>query len=244
MTETLPELVLTGFAFLLAGLVKGVIGMGLPTVAVGVLSLGMAPAKAAAILVVPSLVTNIWQVWAGGRLSTILRRLWPLLLGTWAGTLVFTPGSTGGGELALGLALIFYAGLGLASVPMRVRPREETWLGPLCGFATGVITVITNVFVLPNVPYLSALQWDRDELIQALGVSFTVSTLALGASLLASGVLVPSAAGTSFLAIVPAVGGMYLGQLIRSRVSAPTFRLCFFVGMLALGVHLAVRGLL
>ena len=47
--------------FLLAGLVKGVIGMGLPTVAMGLLALVLPPAEAAAIVVVPSLVTNVWQ---------------------------------------------------------------------------------------------------------------------------------------------------------------------------------------
>ncbi|MBM0207112.1 hypothetical protein JNW90_32035 [Micromonospora sp. STR1s_5] len=63
-------------AFLLAGLVKGVIGLGLPTVAIGVLSLAMSPAQAAALLVVPSLVTNIWQLAAGSRLLPLTARLW------------------------------------------------------------------------------------------------------------------------------------------------------------------------
>jgi uncharacterized protein len=47
--------------FVLAGFVKGVIGLGLPTVAMGLLALLMTPAQAAAVLVVPSFLTNIWQ---------------------------------------------------------------------------------------------------------------------------------------------------------------------------------------
>ena len=54
-------------AYLLAGFVKGVIGMGLPTVSIGLLGLLLTPAQAAAILVVPSLATNIWQFAAGVR---------------------------------------------------------------------------------------------------------------------------------------------------------------------------------
>ncbi len=66
-------------AYLLAGFVKGVIGLGLPTVAIGLLGLLMTPAQAAAILVVPSLVTNIWQCTAGGDVLALVRRMWPLL---------------------------------------------------------------------------------------------------------------------------------------------------------------------
>lgn len=73
--------------FALAGLIKGVIGMGLPTVSVGLLSLVMSPAEAAAILLIPSTVTNVWQLWTGPHLGALVRRLWPMLmavcLGTW-----------------------------------------------------------------------------------------------------------------------------------------------------------------
>ena len=65
--------------FILAGFVKGVIGMGLPTVAMGFLTLLMPPAEAATILIVPSFVTNVWQLAAGPRLVILLRRLWPML---------------------------------------------------------------------------------------------------------------------------------------------------------------------
>ena len=66
--------------FLAAGLVKGVTGMGLPTVAMGLLGTVMPPAAAAAILVVPSFVTNLWQLFSGPALGPLLRRLWPMML--------------------------------------------------------------------------------------------------------------------------------------------------------------------
>jgi uncharacterized membrane protein YfcA len=75
-------------AFLLAGFVKGVIGLGLPTVSIGLLGLVMTPAQAAAILVVPSLVTNVWQAAVGGALLALVRRLWPMLAGICIGTVV------------------------------------------------------------------------------------------------------------------------------------------------------------
>ena len=78
--DLLPILSVTAGAFLAAGFVKGVIGLGLPTVAIGLLGLLMTPAQAAAILVVPSLVTNIWQFAVGGHLLALVRRMWPMLM--------------------------------------------------------------------------------------------------------------------------------------------------------------------
>lgn len=74
--------------FLLAGLVKGVVGLGLPTISVGLLGLVMPPMQAAALLLVPSMVTNIWQLADGRSPWPMLRRLWPMLLGIVLGTLL------------------------------------------------------------------------------------------------------------------------------------------------------------
>ena len=74
--------------FLLAGLVKGVIGLGLPTIAMGLLGLAMPPAQAAALLIVPSTLTNLWQLAAGSHLRVLLRRLVPMLVMIFFATLV------------------------------------------------------------------------------------------------------------------------------------------------------------
>ena len=86
--DSLPILTAIAGAFLLAGFVKGVIGLGLPTVAIGLLGLLMTPAQAAAILMVPSLVTNIWQGVVGGGLLALVRRMWPMLAGICIGTFI------------------------------------------------------------------------------------------------------------------------------------------------------------
>ncbi|KAF1070050.1 MAG: hypothetical protein GAK45_00929 [Pseudomonas citronellolis] len=243
-----PHLELILLTFLLAGLVKGVVGLGLPTVAVGLLGLVMPPMQAAAILVVPSTVTNLWQLAAGPRFLGLLKRLWGMLLGIVVGTLAV--GAWLGGEHwsaatpLLGVALILYALLGLSNKRFSVPPRHERWLSPLIGVVTGAITAVTGVFVIPAVPYLQALGLEKDDLVQALGLSFTVSTLALAITLSQQGSLLhASVLGVSLLALVPALLGMYLGQWLRNRISPQTFRRCFFGGLLLLGADLALRGL-
>ncbi len=235
---------LVGAIFVLAGAVKGVIGMGLPTLGMGLLGLTMAPAQAAALLFVPSLLTNVWQMLDGPGLPALWRRLWPLLagvvLGTWLGA-AWLPLSGSGAGAVLGAALAAYALAGLLAWQPRVPAAAERRLAPWIGAATGLVTAATGVFVMPAVPYLQALKLDKDALVQALGLAFTVSTLALGASLAQLGALDGRSAGASLLALLPALLGMRGGQWLRARLSPVAFRRCFFWGLLALGLYLGGR---
>ena len=233
--------------FLLAGTVKGVIGLGLPTVAMGMLGLAMLPAQAAALLIIPSTVTNLWQLAFGGHLSALLKRLWPMLLlivlGTGLGTLWL--GMDGGHWVvrALGGALLLYALSGLFLPTFKVKPRTERWLGPLCGLVTGLITSATGVFVIPAVPYLQALGLTRDELVQTMGLSFTVSTVALAAGLMLNGQYSAAALSGSALMLLPALAGMQAGQWLRQRLSPQRFWLCFMGALALLGAWMVLRAL-
>ncbi|GAB2868001.1 sulfite exporter TauE/SafE family protein [Pseudoduganella ginsengisoli] len=229
--------------FVLAGAVKGVTGMGLPTVAVALLSLVMRPVEAAALLVVPSLLTNVWQLLSGAPVLPLLGRLWPMMAGICAGTLLAgaaaldAPWAVG----ALGIALVVYALLGLKAVRWHVKPGLETVLSPLAGAVTGALSAATGVFVVPAVPYLQSLELDKDELVQAMGLSFTVSTLALAVALAARDAWQPAMAGMSFLAQLPALLGMLIGQRLRNRMQPALFRRCFLLALLVLGMHLSLQ---
>ncbi|TFF41089.1 sulfite exporter TauE/SafE family protein [Pseudomonas sp. RIT623] len=234
------------FTFLLAGAVKGVIGLGLPTIAMGLLGLAMPPAQAAALLIVPSTLTNLWQLACGGQLSALLRRLGGMLMAIFAGTLLgsFCLGIDSGpwAVHALGGALLLYALHGLGGRGWRVAAAHERWLGPLCGLLTGVVTAATGVFVMPAVPYLQGLGLDREALVQALGLSFSVSTLALAIGLAGQDVLGGQALGASLLMLAPALLGMFAGQWLRGRISAVLFKRGFFIGLALLGGHLLING--
>jgi uncharacterized membrane protein YfcA len=240
-------LILVALCFLLAGFVKGVLGLGLPTVSMGLLALAMAPGQAAALLIVPSLVTNLWQLLAGPDLARIVRRLWSMMagvcLGTWAGAGLLTGADVRLVSAGLGACLILYAALGLAKVRWTVPPSAEPWQSPLMGAATGLISAATGTFVIPGVPYLQAIGLEKEDLVQALGLSFTVSTFALAGNLVHAGVFDLTVALASLGALLPALGGMYLGQIARGRLQEKTFRLAFYFGQLALGAYLLLRAL-
>lgn len=248
MPQALIPVIEATLVFVLAGAVKGVTGMGLPTVAIGLLGLLMTPGQAAALLIVPSLITNIWQFVAGPHRLRILRRMWLMLtaivIATWATAGLIANSDGSDARTALGIALIVYAVTGLVKIRFSVPLWLEKWLSPVIGAVTGAITGATGVFVIPAVPYLQALGLEKEDLVQALGLSFTASTLALAAGLSSHAAFPIAAAGASALYTAPALIGMFLGQWVRLRVDPATFRLIFFIGLLVLGGDLALHSLL
>ncbi len=236
-------LAILGLVMVLSGFVKGVIGLGFAAVGVGLLGLVMPPAQAAAILVVPATVTNVWQLCAGPDFRGLLRRLWPMLLcialGGWLVSGSLAGAHSGTARFWLGAVLAVYALIGLIGRRPRVPPQAEIWMGPLAGLATGVVTGVTGVFMIPVVPYLNGLGLEREDLIQALGLSFTVATFSLAIDLARSGVFAQTLVITSVVSLLPAAVGMVAGEYLRARISPVLFRRCFFAGMLILGLELA-----
>src|SRR4051794_39768619 len=177
------QVLIIALTFFLAGIVKGVAGMGLPTVAMGVLGAIMSPVSAASLLVIPSFVTNFWQLFTGPDFLALMKRLWLMMLGivtgTIAGSWLLTRANTEWTSVGLGSALVLYAVHSLWAKPLSVPARLEHLLSPVIGLTPGVTPGGPGFLGIPAVPYLQALGLSKNNLIQALGLSFTVSTIAL-----------------------------------------------------------------
>ncbi len=241
---TWQDAVLPTAILLMAGTIKGVIGLGLPAVSVGVLGLFMPPVQAAAILVVPSIVTNIWQGVAGAQFARVLRRIWPLLVGVlvgaWLGSGSLSANGSGHARFWLGIVLAVYGVYGLLGRRLVVPPHWEIWLAPLVGVVTGAVTTTTGVSTMPLIIYLAGLErFERGEVVQALGITFTLCSLCLGSDLLGRSQFDNTLLIATCLAVIPALVGMQFGQMVARRISPLLFRRCFFSGMVLLGVQLA-----
>jgi len=228
--------------FLLAGAVKGVIGLGLPTISLALLTVAVDLPNAMALLLVPSFVTNLWQAVVGGNGKVILRRLWPFLLmatGTvWLGATALVHVDLALLSALLGVLLIVYSTVSLAGLSFTITARQEIWIGPLLGTANGVLTGMTGSFVVPGVLFLQAIGLSRDMLIQAMGMLFTVSTLALAGALRGNDLLTAELGALSAMALLPAIAGMVVGQRTRRNLSEALFRRVFFVALLILGAYI------
>ncbi len=235
--------------FGLAGWVKGMVGLGLPTVSMALLALFMPAGEAAALLLLPSLVTNAVQMRPLSGLPALLQRLGgmqvAIVVGTLGGMALWGGvGSLPGAHHVLGLALVIYALWGLWGPQWLVPLQHQRWLGLVVGAITGVITALTGVFVVPAVAFLQALGLARSSLMQAMGLCFTVSTLALGLGMWwfgAGSATTSKGQGLllSALMLIPALAGMCWGERLREKLSPPLFKKVLMLSLLLLGVYLA-----
>ena len=243
-----PLVVATVFlTFLLAGCVKGVIGLGLPTISLALLTatLGLQPAMA--LLLAPSLVTNVWQAMTGGNGRTILSRTWPFLLTAtvtiWIGVQVLMHVDVSILSALLGALLLIYAILSFSRARISVPPGWEPWAGLVFGAANGVLTGMTGSFVVPGVLYLQSIGLPRDVLVQAMGMLFAASTVGLALALGAGQLLTAELGALSAAAVAPAIAGMMIGQRLRRTISEPGFRRVFLVSLAILGATIVGKEL-
>lgn len=245
MTFDWWEISLVAAVFIIAGIVKGVIGLGLPTIAMGLLGALMTPGQAAAILVLPALLTNVWQMFDGPALKRLFLRLWPMLIWALLGTLltagILAKDSVRLSTALLGAVLMAYALVSLVGVQLKVSRRSEPLLGPLVGLTTGLISGVTGIFVVPSVPYLQAQNFAPDELVQAVAISAFVSSMALALGLGLNDGLGGAVATPAMVALAGAFAGMSVGKSLRSRLSGNTFRRAVLTGLLLLGASMVIR---
>jgi len=244
-----PWEIAIGFViFLLAGTVKGLVGLGLPTVALAFMSLVLSLPEAMAMLVLPTIFTNVWQAAVGGNFRVIVRRQWPLILPLMVALYItmWQLGRKGPSwaSLVLGAVLILYGAMGLLRIRPRVSKDLEKPLGPVIGLLSGFIASMVGVPVVPLMPYLQALDIRPSEIVQTLGIVLCATSFTLAASLINFGLFDGPRALLSAGAVVPSIAGMWLGQRVRAGLSIEQFRLAVFTVLLAMGLYTVASRLL
>lgn len=239
------NLLMLAATFVFAGMVKGVIGFGMPTVSLALLTLATDLTTAMALLLVPTLATNLWQAVVGGNARAILVRTWPFMA-TACATILLGTAALSRVELfwptaLLGSLMIAYGAVNIAGLGLRVPTRQEYWAGPAIGFVNGFFGGLTGSFVVPGIMYLQALGLSRDALVQAMGILFSLSTLALAIALERQNFLSAELGLTSALALLPASLGMAMGQQIRRQIPEAKFRQVFFAALLGIGTMIVVN---
>lgn len=234
--------------FFAAGLIKGLLGLGLPTLALALLSFIMAPVAAATMLLIPSFATNIWQALHGSSLLALLQRFKLMFIAVAAGTLLCSallvqidPTWT---RQIVGAVLIVYAIYAILSPTIRIPMCQEKLLSPIIGAMTGAVAGNTGISVVPVVPYLQALRLNKQELVQAMGLSFSISTIALGLGLGVHGQLETQHLLNTSMCLIPAMIGMGVGQRIRNRISQEHLKRGLWCFLALLGLEMVLRPLL
>ena len=214
---TVTLIVLTFFA---GGLIKGLTGLGLPPVVLGILAatVGIHPAKA--LILIPTFLTNVLQASRGGHGREAVRLTWPFLLAatlfTVSGAFTLSYFRADVMSALLGLGLAVYGLLGLFK--LRVNIRDRWWhhpAGVVFGATNGFLTGMTGSSAVPGVFYLQSIGLLRDQLVQSMGILFTLSTVGLAWSLRTQDLLSMNLGVMSAAALAPAFLGMSVGNRIR-----------------------------
>jgi uncharacterized membrane protein YfcA len=238
---TTEHILLALAVFLIAGVVKGLVGMGLPTITIALTSLVLPLSDTIALIALPTIFTNVWQAAVGGKFLVILRRQWPLIvpLAVVLYLAMWTIGrkAPDWAFLVLAIVLVVYSALGLFRIRLQIHADLEKPLAPVIGVISGFVAGLVGVPVIPLMPYLQGLDIKPTELVQTLGVVLCATSVTLTVSLLNFGLLDGPHAIVSAIAVVPAIAGMWVGTRIRLRLSVEQFRLAVLWALLLTGLY-------
>lgn len=243
----LPEFAAAAALTVLACLVKGVVGFGMPMIMVAGLGAYLPVETALATLVLPMLLTNLSQGLRDGLRPAVAtarthRRLIGVALAVLAGSSqlvrVLPP------ELLytlLGLPIVAYAAAGIAGLPLRLDPRRrrlwEVVLGAVAGFFGGFF----GVWGPPLVIYLTSCSVPKAEAMRMQGVIFLLGSVALALAHIASGVLDRASLPLSAAMVVPSMAGLWAGYRLHDRVDQAAFRRWTLVILALTGLNLLRR---
>ncbi|WP_316976694.1 sulfite exporter TauE/SafE family protein [Shumkonia mesophila] len=232
-------------AFLAAGTVKGVLGVGLPMIAVPLIAGVTSPAHAIALASVPVVVSNAWQAFHGGHTKDCARRFWPMLTGVVVGAVVgvqilatFDQQLVSG---ILGIVLVVFTGLQAMPRTLALDARGERWLGPPLGLVGGVLGGMSSLFGPLLILYLVALRLPKDVFVAAVALLFFVGSLPLFLGLVAHGILSPPQIAHSALSSLPVIAGLVIGRRLRRHVPQALFEKALFVVLIVIGLNLVRR---
>ncbi len=242
-----PILIATATAaFLFAGCVKGVIGLGLPLTAISVLTTVIGIREAMPLIIVPVMVSNLWQVLQGGAPGALFRRFWSLNLmlaaGVWGGTVLLFVIDQGLVAAGLGVVVILYSLINIFAIHIRLPAGREGLLSPVVGFLSGVLTGLTGSIGVPVAIYFQALALARETFLQAISLSFFLTSFFWAGALIDQGALNPRTAAIGAAALIPALAGMWFGQKIRLHLSQEVFSKGVFVFLIIVGANLIRKG--
>lgn len=238
-------LILAAAIFVLAGIIKGTVGLGLPMAAVGLLASLVDPRLAISLVVFPLMVTNFWQMVRGGDILRSARRYWlfaaVMMIAMWVVTGIAGQVSANTLAAAIGGVIILFSLTSLL-VAVPVLPDRYDKVGQVAAaLACGLIGGLTAIWSPPMAVYMLARRVDKDEFVAASGFLIFFSSLPLAFGYWQAGLMTGPLALVSLGMCIPAIAGFSIGEKIRATMSGERFRTAVLVLFLVLGVNLIRR---
>ena len=228
-----------------SGVVKGTLGLGLPTTAVSLMAQVADPRYAIALVVIPMIVTNAWQVYRSGDTLVVLRQYWRLVLSMMCLIGIFSQLAINiSGQLLmmiLGISIGLFAAVNLWHQVPPLADRLDTLGQWVTGSVAGVLGGLSGLWAPPIVIYLGARQLEKDMFVRVLGTFLFLGSCVLFTGYWQVGIITREISFYSLLLIVPALLGFSIGERIRHRLSGERFRKWVLIFFLVVGLNLIRR---
>lgn len=229
-------------AFLFAGTIKGTVGIGLPTAAIGILGQFVEPRLAISLTLLPIIAANIWQIITSGAILETLRKFW-LYAVTLVGFLLLmsqfvTALSTEALSILVGVMIVAFSSINLAGAMPRLPPKYDFIGQGIAGTVSGIMGGLTGLWGPPMLAYFLARQTEKKEFVSAMGVLLFIGGIPMAFGYWHAGLLNSVTAPISALLIVPTLFGFAFGEQLRKRLDADRFRTVLLVVFLVMGLNL------
>ena len=242
---TTEVLLLAGVVFLLAGTVKGVLGIGLPTISISMLAQFVDPRIAIALLLLPALFTNTWQMYRGGQIIRSAKMLWPFV--TTMSVVMFVSALFAARTsakilvLGMGVMVVLWTITSFIRTPPRIPQHLERQLLFGLGALSGVMGGLTAMWSPPMVIYLLSIRCDKDDFVRFTGFMILCGTVPLTIGYIVNGLLDKTLAIASCMMIVPTLIGFSVGEYLRRYLGGQQFQNAVLVLFFLMGLNLIRR---
>lgn len=231
----------------MAGAVKGLTGIGLPTAAIAFMTLFLDPRTAIALVLFPMLGSNILQMARGGYLIRTVRRYFLfaiILFAGIAGTAYATQNTSDRALLViLGIVVLIFVGVSWKKMVPQLSDRYDRVAQVGFALFAGIIGGMTAAWGPPMAMYLSARGADKDEFIRATGFMISIGSLPLVFAYAQLGFMTGPLAGLSASMLLPTLIGMSVGAAYRRKLSGDGFRNAILIMFVVLGLNLIRRAI-
>jgi uncharacterized membrane protein YfcA len=236
------------FALFCGGLIKGTLGVGTPLLTVPLMALVLPVQVAVILMVVPVVVANLWQAFKAGRLHVAAERFWPvfiaILIGTYGGVAILASIDERSLLLVVGVVVIAAAVLQGSSYRLSLPATLERPSGVLFGLASGVVGGLSSMFGPMLIIYLVSIpDLDKERFVATISFLYIACLVSWVIMLMWFGILDQELVVLSSLATVPVVVGLFVGEVLRKRVSDARFQKMVLVVLLLSGGAMLSRAL-
>ncbi|MEX0998701.1 MAG: sulfite exporter TauE/SafE family protein [Thermodesulfobacteriota bacterium] len=238
-------LIIVYATFFAAAFIKGLTGLGFVSLCLPVIALFIKLEEAIPLVVLPSLLSNVIMIYQTGRLKQSLRRFWLLYIsalpGIYAGVLILNMVGNYAAKIVLGILSIAYSLLLLLKIDISIPEKNERILSVPVGLTNGFLNGLTGTQIIPMLPYLLSLKLDRNGMINAINLGFTLSIIVLLIIFGKFDLISLETLKYSIVGAIPVAAGIYLGGKLRHKISEERFKLAVLIILIIIGVNLILN---